>query len=512
MEKLLLDALQASPTKGLYISPDIPRKKSDNAYACYGIPPSAKVFAIVDTTVFGSAKNGLAFTSEGLFWKNDWTTTSAKTCMSWEEFESSADARSTKGFDLLLGGGCALGMSGCDMKPKELLQLMTNIAALMKPAADDAAQPMAAVASQQVASTELADQTEQIIAPAPADDSLNVPQAPAPRPAPAFEGSYHQPHLKIVNAVASRHRLAQQVQVAPSIKVFKIKKVLEISAGQIKPYDVLLIVDNTFLQTAKDFLVVTPQCLWAKGTLRKLDKFPLSEIRSIRCEAKNLYINDYDFQYLDQLTENEVLVLTNMLKDLVGVLRGNTDESEPGGECLPTFLDELLSRSFEKVIGNTLSRLEATSNPEAREAVSLLTGCLCKVFYEVNVQLQNSNADRGALLGQYLLAQNVASVLALRGSEQLWQSVELQAMYVMIQGELTSQLLTQAERAGIDVVHNKIWYLRILRCVMEADTLEQGVSNLEQAFGRLTAAQEEAVESALKRIEAVQELFVGALQ
>jgi len=69
LDELLLGVLQNFHTDGLFVSPDIPKKKQDNAFANYGMKSSVKVFTIIDATVFGSAKNGLAFTSEGLFWK-----------------------------------------------------------------------------------------------------------------------------------------------------------------------------------------------------------------------------------------------------------------------------------------------------------------------------------------------------------------------------------------------------------------------------------------------------------
>lgn len=501
MEKQVLGVLQNFHSEGLFVSPNIPRKKAENAYASYGMPASVKVFAIVDSTVFGSAKNGLAFTSEGLFWKNDWTTTSAKNQMSWDEFKSTAQVWGVKGSDLLLGKNCAFGMAGSGMKPKVLLQLMEKLAQQIQERiepmeGDDAAGVVQPVVSQ---------------VPVVHDDAP-AQQIPEPSREPAFEGSYQQELLHIVNAVAKRHRLSQQIQIAPAIKVYKVQKVIEVSVGQIKPYDILMIADNTFLQTAKDFLVITAQAIWAKGMLRTLEHFPISEIRSIRCEEKNLYINDYDLQFFDQFSENEVLVMTNMLNDLVvelgkwGSSSVTDDESQ-----LPRVLDEVLSAVYDDVIGDVVSRLRMEDNPQGRQFVIALTECCFGAFYTVDAHFGQRSQDRAELLEQYLLAQTLSTVLALRHSDELWSSLELQATYMMIQDRLIARVFQQIERARIAMLSDHYWYVQVLRSMMEADSLDQGLKALQQVLGYLTPAKKQAIACSFESAEDVQELFYRVL-
>lgn len=513
MEKKVLGVLQNFHSEGLYVAPDIPRKKADNAAASYGMPSSAKVFAIVDSTVFGSAKNGLAFTSHGLYWKNDWTTTSAKTHMPWEEFTATNQGRATKGSELFLGNGCAFGMAGSSMKPKVLLQLLEKLAEQLQEPSEPVEQAVETPVVQPVASQAPVVREEAVSAPPAA---VTPPPAPKPEPAPVrrpvFEGSYNQEHLQLVNAVAKRHRLSHQIQVAPAIKVPKVEKIIEISAGQIKPYDILVIVDNTFLQTAKDFLVVTAKTVWAKGTLRRLEQFPISEIRSIRCDAKNLYINDYDFQYFDQLSENEVLVMTNMLKEMVVAL-GNHQQRSGGGDepQLPRLLDNVLSSIYDDVINDTVSRLRL-DNPQGRELVTALTDCCFASFLLVSTRLQaHESSDRAEMLGQYLLAQTLATVFALRSSDELWSSLELQVAYMMIQGRLIYRVFGQTERAGIGMYPGQEWYVQALRSVMEAGSLDDGVDALREVLGEITRANQKAIEAAFECADQVQEMFVEGL-
>lgn len=513
MEKKVLGVLQNFHSEGLYVAPDIPHKKADNAAASYGMPSSAKVFAIVDSTVFGSAKNGLAFTSHGLYWKNDWTTTSAKTHMPWEEFKATHQGRATKGSELFLGNGCAFGMAGSSMKPKALLQLMEKLAEQLHEPVEPVEQAVETPVVQPVANPTPVVREEPVSAP-PAAVTPPPTQQPEPAPVcrPVFEGSYNQEHLQIVNAVAKRHRLSHQIQVAPAIKVPKVEKIIEISAGQIKPYDILVIVDNTFLQTAKDFLVVTANTVWAKGTLRRLEQFPISEIRSIRCDAKNLYINDYDFQYFDQLSDNEVLVMTNMLKEMVVALGNHQQHSAGGSEPqLPRLLDDVLSSIYDDVINDTVSRLRL-DNPQGRELVTALTDCCFATFLLVSTRLQaHQSSDRAEMLGQYLLAQTLATVFALRSSDELWSSLELQVAYMMIQGRLIYRAFGQTERAGIGMYPGQDWYVQALRSVMEAGSLDDGLDALREVLGEITRANQKAIEAAFECADQVQEMFIEGL-
>lgn len=56
-----------------YIDP-IPEKKINNARESLNIPFDVEIFALIDLTVFGSAKNALTVTVNGLYWKSidDW--------------------------------------------------------------------------------------------------------------------------------------------------------------------------------------------------------------------------------------------------------------------------------------------------------------------------------------------------------------------------------------------------------------------------------------------------------
>ncbi|WP_202932799.1 hypothetical protein [Shewanella sp. SE1] len=557
METDVLEILQNFHSDGLFVAPNIPSKKAKNASACYGMPASVNIYAIVDSTVFGSAKNGLAFTSEGLFWKNDWTTTSAKNQMSWEELINTSQEHAVDGSELLLGQGCAFGMAGSGMKPAVLLKLLEKLAqkiqgntgttetaevsnvaqAKVTPVADANSEASVCNTASASATTEnLSSEgvtTESVTPAADANGGASItntapasvsaesaapasltPEKPQQESSskPAFEGSYQREYLDIVNAVAKRHRLSQQIQIAPAIKVHKVRKVIEISEGKIEPYDILMIVDNTFMQTTKDFLVVTPHAIWAKGTLRKVESFSLSEIRSIRCDKKTLFINDYDFQYLDQFSENEVLILTNMLEELVVALRKSDSVSDTDEQLeLPAALDTLLSNIYEVVLDDVVSGLRDKGYPENKQLVTSMAECCFSTFFIVDSHLKYRHQDTAELVGQYLLAQTLSGLFALMSVERLWRRTEVKSTYVMMQCSVIIRTCQYFERQGIALRPNQNWYLQLFQTVMDANTLEQGAELIDQEMGNLSADRQLAIDCAFKSGKGVREMLCDAL-
>ncbi|MBZ4677425.1 MAG: hypothetical protein JG763_54 [Shewanella sp.] len=553
----MLEILQNFHSDGLFVAPNIPSKKAKNASACYGMPASVNIYAIVDSTVFGSAKNGLAFTSEGLFWKNDWTTTSAKNHMSWEELINTSQEHAVDGSELWLGQDCAFGMAGSGMKPAVLLKLLEKLAqkiqgntgttetaevsnvaqAKVTPVADaNGEASVGNTASASVTAENLPPEgvtTESVTPAADANGDVSItntapaggkaesaapasltPEKPQQEssPKPAFEGSYQREYLDIVNAVAKRHRLSQQIQIAPAIKVHKVRKVIEISEGKIEPYDILMIVDNTFMQTTKDFLVVTPHAIWAKGTLRKVESFSLSEIRSIRCDKKTLFINDYDFQYLDQFSENEVLILTNMLEELVVALRKSDSVSDTDEQLeLPAALDTLLSNIYEVVLDDVVSGLRDKGYPENKQLVTSMAECCFSTFFIVDSHLKYRHQDTAELVGQYLLAQTLSGLFALMSVERLWRRTEVKSTYVMMQCSVIIRTCQYFERQGIALRPNQNWYLQLFQTVMDANTLEQGAELIDREMGNLSADRQLAIDCAFKSGKGVREMLCDAL-
>jgi len=67
LEAILYDARLG---ENYYVGKNIPADKLENAVKSFAIPPEENVLALIDTTLFGSAKEGVAFGLRGIYWKN----------------------------------------------------------------------------------------------------------------------------------------------------------------------------------------------------------------------------------------------------------------------------------------------------------------------------------------------------------------------------------------------------------------------------------------------------------
>ena len=80
-------AITSSNNNGFYFKDSIPPKKLVGARTYLSGAQDDGVFAIVDTTIFGSAKIGLVVSRWGVIWKND-TVETARNAYSWKELAS----------------------------------------------------------------------------------------------------------------------------------------------------------------------------------------------------------------------------------------------------------------------------------------------------------------------------------------------------------------------------------------------------------------------------------------
>jgi len=340
MIEQILGELKKFRSSDFFVTADIPPSKLRNATEHYPIPADETVMALVDATVFGSAKNGMAFGHRGIYWKNDWTTDTVKNFLTWDMVMQSADSMTVKGGCLFLSQGCVLNLSGSQVKPMNLMALFSNI---KKNALSGLVQ--ADPVPQTTETPELAQRDK-----SPPTTKEPIRESAVQKP---FAGSYDRHKLELVHTIAKRHRLAKNVYVAPAIQVATVKTILEACGSGVDPYSILVVVDNTFLRTGKDFLIVTDQALIAKGMMRKVDQFALSEIREIRCHESQFYINNHDFQCFDQLSNSEVMILCDFLRELIPALQ----DSGRSREQMPTPLNRD-ARTVQKILYKASSALQ----------------------------------------------------------------------------------------------------------------------------------------------------------
>jgi hypothetical protein len=117
----------------LFWEPTIPSKKLANARRSYGIPGEEHVFGLIDATVFGSANNGMALCSTGLYLHNDWSAkNSGGFFVPWEnvvdsEHKSEEPAAGTKWTELVVGEGIHFNMSGSRASPKIVRSMLVEL-------------------------------------------------------------------------------------------------------------------------------------------------------------------------------------------------------------------------------------------------------------------------------------------------------------------------------------------------------------------------------------------------
>jgi len=98
-------------SNGYYLTPSIPPSKLENARAAYQIPASSTMLALIDCTVFGSAKEGISVCDDGLYWRSG---SSSPSQISWNDFSQAQI--SNKGLwevSLAPFGQMSLAGSGC---------------------------------------------------------------------------------------------------------------------------------------------------------------------------------------------------------------------------------------------------------------------------------------------------------------------------------------------------------------------------------------------------------------
>ena len=146
-----------------YTAPDffvgavIPEKKLINARNRYPVPDRERIVALLDTTVFGSAKTGLAIGETGLHWRNASAETS-RTYMSWRELASvPLTLKGVMPPRIEMGKGVAVELSSGGLGKQNAAKLLSDLqhlarspsASVSAPIVDTGEKWMLAIGSQQ---------------------------------------------------------------------------------------------------------------------------------------------------------------------------------------------------------------------------------------------------------------------------------------------------------------------------------------------------------------------------
>ena len=116
-----------APQGDLHLAPAIPETKEKNGRKVCGIPPHQPMIALVDCTVMGSAKNGLYFTSDSIYYSNDWTGKSRQGRILYSRLAERSFS-SLGSFEISLGLNDTLVVSGATMKKEVFLDILESMA------------------------------------------------------------------------------------------------------------------------------------------------------------------------------------------------------------------------------------------------------------------------------------------------------------------------------------------------------------------------------------------------
>lgn len=120
-------AVAESGVADLYTGTSAPPKKLVNARATFPIPEGETIYALNDTTVFGSCKTGLAVTGWGLRWRNDAGHPTQVASMPWEAYAKIDEMPNVKGDVITFKPGAVFCNTGSNVAPMKIFWLVRDI-------------------------------------------------------------------------------------------------------------------------------------------------------------------------------------------------------------------------------------------------------------------------------------------------------------------------------------------------------------------------------------------------
>lgn len=126
MRNEILNVLNRFAGEDIHIYEDIPQNKLQTAIKSYPIDNNDTVLALIDATVFGSAKVGMAIGIKGIYFKNDWSTPTRKSFFSWEDLKGKKVEKGSM-FCILISPGSEFNVSGATISRDVLINLLNSL-------------------------------------------------------------------------------------------------------------------------------------------------------------------------------------------------------------------------------------------------------------------------------------------------------------------------------------------------------------------------------------------------
>ena len=126
-EEKLLSTIHSVSSNGYYTYGGIPAKQLSSAYTYYNVEQSDSVLALIDSTIMGSAKNGMAITLKGVYWKNGSSKKRGHSFIPWKVLVEENRQITKSVFSVNLGQNESFDMSGASLSKDELVCLLVKL-------------------------------------------------------------------------------------------------------------------------------------------------------------------------------------------------------------------------------------------------------------------------------------------------------------------------------------------------------------------------------------------------
>ena len=391
MKQIILNEVSRIDCPDLLIQPDIPGKKLTNACAFYPVDPADTVLALIDGTVFGSAKQGMALGVKGIYWRNDWTTETARNFLSWDEVAQYLPAMRAKAFDLELGACCVVNLASSGVKPPVLRLLLERIVTARANAGEDAG-PALEEAPASVPAPEQFKQGERSAQQASVPDQDPIPVstlAPTPRPTRPFDPSAatwppRPPHLssslRLVKHLSGPYRFSGRVELAPDIMPAALRAVHKETGRAVEPGSILLVVDNSYLRNHNSWVAVTDQGAILSKSLAGFEHVPFADLHSIGHEGTSLLVNQGELQDLDEFKPFAVAALSEFLNELVPELMSGQEQDlwkwQPPAVWIDPTIEAIVARAPVLFMQTLQEHGEAPPEGSMDGVISVMTSLL----------------------------------------------------------------------------------------------------------------------------------------
>jgi hypothetical protein len=125
----MIDFLNAYDNSDLHVGSAISQKKLQSSFKAHGVDPRDEVWAVIDSTLMGSAENGMSLTRSGIYWKNMWAVKTRLNRYTWDELAKIAPRMEAGGGNVKFEPGVEFS-TPATFKPEHVLNMLQAMVGL----------------------------------------------------------------------------------------------------------------------------------------------------------------------------------------------------------------------------------------------------------------------------------------------------------------------------------------------------------------------------------------------